>query len=70
MWDSFWKVVIFVALVAALSTCMSCSMGKEKPADLVEDMADNCKYGMKRGSVKQDDDDKEVIVECASGVGI
>lgn len=26
MWDNFWRVVIFVALAAALTTCVSCSV--------------------------------------------
>jgi len=62
----FHKTWIYGLLLLALAGCVSCSMGgKKSETDLVEDMADNCKHGMKRASVKQDDDDKEVIVECA-----
>ena len=68
--DTFHKTWIYGLLLLMLVACVSCSMGgKKSDTDLVEDMADNCKQGMKRASVKQDDDDKEVIVECA-GYGI
>lgn len=34
MWDDFWRAVIFVALVAALTTCASCSFfGGEEMTD-------------------------------------
>lgn len=65
MWDNFWRAVIFVALVAALTTCASCAMGgKKSDSDTVDDMAGNCKHGMKRGSIKQDGEETEVVVDC------
>lgn len=47
---------------------MGCSMlGGEKKSetDLVEDMADNCKHGLKRAEIEQDSDDHTIKIECA-----
>ncbi len=63
MWDKFHKTWIY-CLFALIVGCSGCAMlGNE--ADLVEDMADNCKMGLKRAEVTQDDDDKSVKIECA-----
>jgi hypothetical protein len=72
MWDNFWKVVIFVAVVCALSTCSGCfGSGTKSDSSLVDDMAENCKFSMKRGSVKQEGDEKETVVDCMPpGYGI
>lgn len=65
MWD-FHRYWIWGLLALLLTGCVSCSMGgKKSETDLVEDMADNCKHGLKRAEVEQDDDDKTVKIECA-----
>ena len=63
-----WFLGVLILLFAG---CVGCSMTgtKSDDANLVDDIADGCENGLKRATVKQDDDDKEVIVECA-GYGI
>jgi len=59
--------VIWGLFLLMLAGCVSCSMGgkKSSEADMVDDIADACKRGLKRAVVTQDDDDKSVTVECA-----
>jgi hypothetical protein len=65
-WDDFWSWVFCVLLTLCLATCVGCTMGgKKSDSAMVEDMADNCKHGLKRAEVEQDDDDKTVKIECA-----
>jgi hypothetical protein len=40
--------------------------GGESDADTVDDMARNCKHGMKRGAINRDDDESEIVVDCMS----
>lgn len=37
MWDTFWRVVFFILIVAVLTTCVSCSGdGKKKPVPTMD----------------------------------
>ena len=38
---------------------------KSSDADLIDDISDACKRGLKKAIITQDDDDKSVTVECA-----
>jgi predicted small secreted protein len=70
MWDTFWRVVIFTAfLLATVALCSGCATLSGYGSDLVTDMADNCRHGLKRASVKQNGDKTETVVECM-GYGI
>jgi hypothetical protein len=73
MWDDFWRVVIFVALIAALTTCVSCTNGKKDVSSMLKSMSKNCKYGPEDQNV--DFQDGETIpgsahVACMKGYGI
>jgi len=63
------KYVILGLGFLLLASCVSCSMGSSKDANLVDDIADECDHGLKKAIVTQDDDDKSVTVECA-GYGL
>lgn len=64
MWDNFWKAVIFVALVAALTTCSSCAMGGNKNEDLIEAASD---AGCALRAIKFDDGEVKQI-DCHDAV--
>lgn len=61
------RYVIWGLFILMFSGCVGCSMigSKSSDANLVDDISDNCKNGLKKAEVSQDDDDKSVIVECA-----
>lgn len=65
MWD-FHRYWIYGLLILLLGSCVSCAgLGKGKTdSALVDDMAENCKFSMKRGSVKEEDNEKETVVDC------
>jgi hypothetical protein len=64
--DNFHRTWIYGVLILALVGCVSCTMGgKKDETDMVEDMSDNCKHGLKRAEVEQDSDDKTIKIECA-----
>lgn len=61
MWDNFWRAVIFVALVAALTTCASCSLlggGEMSDEDLIEAVSE---AGCHLKTVKREDGEIEHI---------
>ena len=65
-WSMFWRPVIFVFLVAAIVvSCQGCTGSKTKEAKLVDDMAENCRNGMRSADVAKEDDESRVHVDCA-----
>jgi hypothetical protein len=72
MWDNFHRAWILLGFLALVAGCTSCSVfgGGESDADTVDDMARNCKHGMKRGAINRDDDESEIVVDCMPGYGI
>lgn len=65
--DTFHRVWIF-GLLALMVGCTGCTVfggGEESETDQVEDMADNCKHGLKRAEIEQDSDDHTIKIECA-----
>lgn len=64
MWDTFWRVVIFVALICALATCASCSMfgGTLSDKELIDAVSE---AGCVLESIKRDDGEIQKI-DCQS----
>jgi hypothetical protein len=65
--DDFFSWVFCALLALSVVTCTGCgALGVKEKTDTekAEDLADNCEFSMKRGQIKKDDDDSDIIVDC------
>lgn len=71
MWDTFhrnWICALTITCFAVLlATCTSCTMTSKKSpeAKLVDEISENCKHGLSIADVHQEEDERDVRVQCA-----
>jgi hypothetical protein len=67
MWDDFWRVVIFVALIAALTTCTSCALKGSESETIIDAAAD---AGCSLQTIKFDREGNIERIDCHPGLRV